>query len=153
MISVKKQLYFISKLPKFLKNRVFQNWIKFTIPFASQSRFQLLLFKEGVCSIQMPLIKKNQNHIKTQHAVAIAQLGELTSGLAMISLLPENSLILLKELNVKYIKKGESNLISTVKLDFKDFEKKGDIFINSEIKNLSNEIVAIVNCLWYYKQL
>ncbi|MBN2695522.1 DUF4442 domain-containing protein [bacterium] len=152
LISVKKQLFFISKLPKVLKKTAFQNWIKYTIPFASQSRFELINFDKGICSIRMPLIKKNQNHIKTQHAIAIAQLGELTAGLSMISTLPENTLILLKELNVKYIKKGDTDLHSIVKLEFDNFSKKGDISTESEIKSISDELIAVVNCLWYYKQ-
>ena len=53
-----------------------------------------------------------RNHLKSIHAIALANLGEFTTGLSLISLLDNKSNAILTKIEVVYLKKARGTLVS-----------------------------------------
>lgn len=101
--------------------------------------------KECRCSI---LDKKSiRNPFNSIHAVALANLGELTSGLLMMEILKsENKKGIVAKIECKYYKKAKGKITATCKID--DFS--GDYIVSNLIDSNKN-LVCKITCYWDIK--
>jgi acyl-coenzyme A thioesterase PaaI-like protein len=92
-----------------------------------------------------------RNHLRCLHAIALANLGELASGLAMLSALPVTTRAIVSHLEVEYIKKAYGTVTATSIAEAPEFvtNKFINVLVHAEIKNQHGEIVAIVHVMWH----
>ncbi|TWU60808.1 hypothetical protein Poly51_10890 [Rubripirellula tenax] len=92
--------------------------------------------------------KKVRNHLRSVHAIAIANLGELTTGLAVVSGLPPNTRCILRRMEASYDKKARGLLTSTCRCDITSPSENAEHTIQAEIRDESGDIVSVVSALW-----
>jgi len=151
MLDIKTVYDKMSILPEKVKNKAFSKIMGLVIPFSAKSKFDIEKLKKGYMRVSLPYIKANMNHIKTHHALAMSELGELATGVCLAYSLPLNSQVILKSLNTEYLKKGKGKLIVEAEFNLDEVKDRGDIVFNTEIKNKSNEIVAKAQYIWHYR--
>jgi acyl-coenzyme A thioesterase PaaI-like protein len=93
---------------------------------------------------------KLRNHLDCIHAIALANLGELASGLAMISALPSTTRAIVCHFEMEYLKiaRGKLTAISVVK-PAEVRMKPVSVLVDAEIKNQQGEVVAIAHVMWH----
>ncbi len=123
--------------------------IKIAIPYTGSLGSRIQKLEAGNCEIQLKDRKGIRNHLSSIHAMALANLGEFSTGLALISGLPPDMRGILKAFQIEYLKKARGTLLAKAKYvhvpsdeEFKDLTVVGEIF------NSDNEVVARVNALW-----
>ena len=151
MLDIKTVYNKLSILPERVKNKAFSKVMGMVIPFSAKSKFDIEKLKEGYMRVSIPYIKSNMNHIKTHHALAMSELGELATGVCLAYSLPKNSQVILKSLNTEYLKKGKGKLTVEAEFDLKKIKDRGDIIFDVEIKNKSKETVAKAQYVWHYR--
>jgi acyl-coenzyme A thioesterase PaaI-like protein len=101
--------------------------------------------------------RKVRNHLKSIHAIALINLGEIATGLAVISSLPDNMRGIVLSLQIEYIKKARGKLSASASLDLPEGIEDNTAFeIRTEIIDESGDVVAIVRANWllgYKKQV
>lgn len=89
-----------------------------------------------------------RNHLNSIHAIALANLGEVTSGLAMQSALPHHIRGIVTGLDVEYIRKARGKLIAESRCTPPVVDGPTDALAVAEIRDASGELVTRVTARW-----
>lgn len=128
---------------------LFNRFISWKIPYSGSIKPQVQELSAGHCRIFLKNRRSNTNHLKSIHALALANLGELSSGLAMICGLPPNVRGIVTEINTEYLKKAKGDL--TAKADVavpKEVTDRLEHRVKAEIFDEQGDMVSCTNVKW-----
>ncbi len=87
--------------------------IGLAVPYSGSIGANVLSLGNGSASLCLPDRRKGRNHLNSVHALALANLGELTANLALITLCPANGRFIVTRMETDYLKKGRGELRCT----------------------------------------
>ncbi len=89
-----------------------------------------------------------RNHLNSIHAIAIANIAELASGLAMLSALPETVRGIPTGIAVQYLKKARGTLTAEAGVQVPAVTADTNFEVTSTVKNTAGEEVARATVTW-----
>lgn len=92
--------------------------------------------------------KKVRNHLNSVHAVALVNLGEVTTGLAVMSGMPDNARGILKGLSIEYHKKARGLLTAECRTEIPETNERKEFLVEGQISDESGDVVATVQANW-----
>ena len=93
--------------------------------------------------------RRVRNHLNSIHAVALVNLGEVTSGLAMLMILPSGVQSIVTGLTIEYEKKARGTLTATSTVTLPPaITEEITVDVTAEIHNAEDEIVARIRVTW-----
>jgi acyl-coenzyme A thioesterase PaaI-like protein len=92
--------------------------------------------------------KAVRNHLNSIHAIALANLAEVTSGTAMLMALPAGTRGIVTGLSITYIKKARGRLTAECRCDLPEVTGETSFDVHAAIKDQSNDIVAKATVTW-----
>ena len=117
-------------------------------PYTGTIGLEVLDVEPGYARLQMKDRKKVRNHLNSIHAVALMNLAEATTGLAMSAGLPDGARGILKGLQMEYLKKARGLLTSECRIEVIESTERRELEIQGEICNRSGEVVARAVATW-----
>lgn len=108
---VHKAASFLKRIPG--GRWIFSRLIGLFVPYAGTLRADILEMAEGSAVVAMPDRRGVRNHLNSIHALALANLGELTANLALLTLCPPDGRFIVTRLEVDYLKKARGPLTCT----------------------------------------
>jgi uncharacterized protein (TIGR00369 family) len=105
--------------------------------------------RPGYARAHMADRRKLRNHLKSIHAIALANLAELTGSLALIASMPSDARVIVTGLSIDYLKKARGKISAVAEApDIKSSERK-ELAIDIRLEDKSGEVVskAQLKCL------
>ena len=129
---------------------IFDRLLRHNVPYSGSINPQVKKLSPGFAEVNMQDKHKLRNHLQCIHAIALANLGELTSGLAMLSALSPSTRAIVSHFEMEYIKKARGTLTAAgVAKPPERITKPTRVLVHAEIENQQGEIVAVAHVMWH----
>lgn len=138
----------IEKLPSSLSLLSF--FVGRLVPYTGTMGAKVIKIQETSVVVLLPDRRRVRNHLNSIHAIALANLGELATGLALHLPLSENHRGILKSIEVVYLKKARGDIEAHAQMDPQKIPKVGSatIAIQAELRDRAKDVVAQVTAHW-----
>lgn len=136
-------------------NRLFSRLLGMRIPYTGNIRAEVLRLAPGFASLQMKDRPSLRNHVQSVHAIALANLAELTGNAALAYDLPPDARFIVTELTMRYLKKARGTIASRCQctpvttnerraytLEVQLFDVQGDLVATATMQSLVGPIKA-----------
>ncbi len=102
----------------------------------------------GYAKVLLKDRRKVRNHLNSIHAIALMNLGEVTTGLAVLSGMPDDARGILAGLSMDYHKKGRGLLTAECRCEVPQTSERREYSIVGEIRDAAGDLVATATARW-----
>lgn len=131
---------------------LFSRLVGFMVPYTGSIGAHVRELAPGRSRVTLRDRRKVRNHLDCVHAVALVNLGEVTSGLAMMTALPVGVRGIVTSLSIEYLKKARGSLTGRSDLtdlaDLSDLADTRDRVVTAEISDTTGAVVARTHVTW-----
>ncbi len=127
---------------------LFRFILSWRVPYTGTLHARVLQLDPGLARVAMHERRLLRNHLGSVHALALANLGELCSGLALLTALPAGVRGIVTRLSTDYLKKARGELIANSRWNCPKDGIDGEHETIAEIHNSAGELVARTRVQW-----
>jgi acyl-coenzyme A thioesterase PaaI-like protein len=127
---------------------VFSRLLGLMVPYTNSIRSTVLDFEPGHARVLLKDRRRVRNHLRSVHAIALANVGELVTGLSLISGLGSDLRAILTGLDVRYTKKARGPLVAEATCTIPDVTEPMDHPVEATIRDGDGDVVATVTAHW-----
>ena len=127
---------------------LFGRVIGFTIPYTGSVRPLIQEIRPGYARVVLRDRRRVRNHLHSIHALALANVGEFTGGIAMTSGLPPDVRSILLRLEIEYLKKARGTVTAECDCTVPTVTTTMDHRVQTVIRDGAGDDVARVTATW-----
>ena len=118
------------------------------VPYTGTLGACIEVLEPGHSVVRLSDRRKVRNHLRSVHAMALANLGEMASGLALMNSLPDNARGILAAFNIEYLKKARGELLAECRCEVPATNSEREVEVLCEIRNTDDDIVTVIRAQW-----
>lgn len=127
---------------------LFSRLLGLRAPYSGALGARVEAMEPGCCVVVLRERRRVRNHLNSVHAMALANLGELATGLALVNSLPEGARGILTGFNMDYLKKARGRLSAECHCEIPSSNVEQEYLVTGEIHNEDGEVVAVARARW-----
>ncbi len=131
-----------------LGKRLLSRVVGLMAPYTRTISPQVVELEAGYAKVQMRDHWGVRNHLNSLHAIALMNLGEATTGLAVVSALPRGGRGIVSELGMTYLKKARGTITGEARITLPTTPGTHDIEVEADLANATGEVVARARARW-----
>ena len=115
------------------------------IPYTGTIRPRICRVDVGTAEVAMEDRRAVRNHLKSIHALALANLGEMAANLAVTSRQPADTRWIVTKLAIDYTKKARGRVTAIAEAPEIDWSKPSFVSVEAVLRDASGDVVATVH--------
>jgi acyl-coenzyme A thioesterase PaaI-like protein len=119
-----------------------------TIPYTGSIHPLVLELRPGYAKVQMRDRRAVRNHLHSIHAIALMNLGEVTTGLAMTLAMPDGARGIVTGLSMEYVKKARGLLTAECTAPPFDASVSAQHDFHADIVDASGDVAPHATAHW-----
>ena len=127
---------------------LFSHLLCLRVPYTGNLGASVQSLAPGYCEVRLRDSRKLRNHLHSIHAMALANLGEMVTGLALVNGLPDDSRAILTGFSIDYLKKARGTLLAQCRCSVPPGNDPCDLDVDGEIRDSDGAVVAKVRARW-----
>lgn len=128
---------------------LFSRFVGELAPYTGTLGGRVDALEPGYARILLKDRRRVRNHLRSIHAIALANLGEMATGLAMLAGLPSSARGILTGISMEYLKKARGTLTAECHAPSLDsITERREYDVVGEIKNAEGVLVARATAKW-----
>ncbi len=128
--------------------RIFSKFLGQAAPYTGTIDAKVVELRPGYAKVEMRDRRAVRNHLKSVHAIALMNLAEVASGVAVVYGLPDDARGILSGLSIDYIKKGRGTLTAECSFEPVTDAERREFIVEPVIRDASGEVVAKARAKW-----
>lgn len=128
---------------------LFSRLLARTVPYTGSIRPHVRVLEPGHAVVTMTDRRAVRNHLNSIHAIALTNLGEVTSGLALLMALPPGIRSIVTRLETTYLKKARGTLMAECRCTVPShIGETTELTVVAEVSDPSAEVVSRTSVVW-----
>lgn len=127
---------------------LFSKLLGVMVPYTGALGSQVQHLSPGHTIVTLKDRRKVRNHLHSVHAIALANLAEVSTGLAVLSGMPDDARGILAGIEIEYLKKARGLLTAECQCTIPQSSERTEYLIHGSIRDESGENVAKATARW-----
>lgn len=136
----------MSRLPG--GTRLFSRFVGRMAPYTGSMGARVLSLEPGRAVVELRDRRRVRNHLRSVHAIALANLGELASGLAATTAMPVGVRGIPNRICMDYLKKARGTLVAEGTAALPEVTEPTEVEVTAIIRNADGDTVATARVRW-----
>ena len=129
--------------------KIFSLGLGWMAPYSSSIGALVEEIKPGYARVSLKDRRRVRNHLHSIHAIALLNLGEIATGLALLSTISANMRGIVLSINADYLKKARGKLTATAEFQLPELlADNTPCAVEAQLKDQTGETVTLVRVTW-----
>lgn len=118
------------------------------VPYSGTIGARIEELRPGYARVTLRDRRRVRNHLRSIHAIALMNLAELSTGLALNYAMRPDARSILKGLSIDYTKKARGTLTAEANAPVLESNEERDITVTTDIRDAEGDVVATAQARW-----
>jgi acyl-coenzyme A thioesterase PaaI-like protein len=128
--------------------RLFSCVFGWLVPYSGSVRPHVRVLEPGHAEIEIPDRRGNRQHLGSVHAIALLNVAEQASGMALLTGLPEDIRGIVTHISMQYLKKARGTIRATCRTTAPTVTGDMEFDVTADCLDRGNEVVARASVRW-----